>query len=82
MLIPLQLVSDALNHIVHCSTFRHESFTSMIAALHLAYETNKSKILWFGQIVAHSPGTMKSLVGMFPSKELPDMVLLVYYYNM
>ena len=69
-----QLVSDALDHIVHCSVFQHKSLTSMIAALHLAYGMNKSQILWFNQLVSHSPSIMYSLRGMVPSKEFPEMV--------
>ncbi len=29
-----------------------------IAALHIAYEKNKSQVLWFGQLVALSPEVM------------------------
>ena len=29
-----------------------------VAALHVVYQINKSQILWFGQLVAHSPGIM------------------------
>ena len=59
---------------MHCSVFQHKSLTSMIAALHLAYGLNKSQILWFNQLVSHSPSIMYSLQGMFPSKDLPEMV--------
>ena len=69
-----QLVSDALDHIVHCSEFQHHSLTSMIAALHLAYEMNKSQILCFNQLVSHSPSIMYSLIGAVPSKEFKEMV--------
>ena len=47
----------------------------MVAALHLAYEMNKSQILFFNQLVSHSPSIMYSLERMFPPKELPEMVL-------
>ena len=29
-----------------------------IAALHIVYEMNQSQVLWFGQLVAHSPEVM------------------------
>ena len=32
-----------------------------VAALHVVYQINKSQILWFGQLVAHSPGIMVHL---------------------
>ena len=71
----LQLVSDALDHIVHCSVFQHRSsLTSMIAALHLAYGMNKSQILCFNQLVSHSPSIMYSLQGMLPLEDIPEMV--------
>ena len=76
MLLSLQLISDALNQIVQSSLFQHQSLVSMIAALHLAYGTSKSQILWFSELVSHSPGIMHSLVGMLPSRDIADLVLL------
>lgn len=73
-----QLVSDALDHIVHCSEFQHHSLTSMIAALHLAYGTNKTQIFWFSQLVAHTPSIMQSLVGTLPSNDCSEMVYNYY----
>ncbi len=32
-----------------------------IAALHIVYEMYKSQILWFGQLMAHSPEIMVQL---------------------
>lgn len=32
-----------------------------MAALHVVYKMNKSQMLWFGQLVAHSPGIMVHL---------------------
>ncbi len=32
-----------------------------IAALHIVYEMNRSQVLWFGQLVAHSPEVMTRL---------------------
>ena len=32
-----------------------------VAALHVVYQINKTQILWFGQLVAHSPGIMVHL---------------------
>lgn len=29
-----------------------------IAALHVLYHKNRAQILWFGQLVGHSPGIM------------------------
>ena len=72
--LSLQLISDALNNAVHCSQFQHKSLTSMIAALHVAYGTSQSQLLWFSQLVSHSPGIMHSLEGLFPPKETADLV--------
>ena len=46
----------------------------MIAALHLAYWMNKSQILWFNQLVSHSPSIMYSLQGVLPLDDIPEMV--------
>jgi hypothetical protein len=46
----------------------------MIAALHLAYGMNKSQILWFHELVSHSPGIMHSLQGMLPLEDVPEIV--------
>ena len=74
----LQLVSDALDHIVHCSVFQHKSsLTSMIAALHLAYGMNKSQLLWFNQLVSHSPSIMLRLQGVLPSEDTQEMVCYI-----
>ena len=32
-----------------------------IAALHVVYQLNKPQVLWFGQLVTHSPGIMVHL---------------------
>ena len=32
-----------------------------IAALHVVLEMNRSQVLWFGQLVAHTPGIMVRL---------------------
>lgn len=32
-----------------------------IAALHVLYHKNRAQILWFGQLVGHSPGIMVHL---------------------
>lgn len=55
----------------------HESLVSRIAALHLAYEASKSKILWFGQLVAQHPGIKKSLSEAMRGKRHPEMVSLI-----
>ena len=76
-----QLVFDALDHIVHCSVFQHKSsLTSMIAALHLAYGMNKSQLLWFNQLVSHSPSIMLSLEGVLPSEDAQEMVCYTHVY--
>ena len=49
----------------------------MIAALHLAYGMNKSQILWFNQLVSHSPSIMYSLQGMLPLEDVPEMVYII-----
>ena len=49
----------------------------MIVALHLAYGMNVSQILWFNQLVSHSPSVMSSLVGMLPLEDVPEMVCFV-----
>ena len=50
----------------------------MIVALHLAYGMNKSQILWFNQLVSHSPSIMYSLQGMLPLKDVPEMVMVYF----
>ena len=71
----LQLVSDALNHMVMFSEFQHDSLISRIAALHIVHWATKSQILWFGQLVSHSPSIMESLLGVLPPNDFPEMVL-------
>lgn len=39
----------------------HISLTYRIATLHAIYHRDVSKILWFGQLVAFSPGIMDQL---------------------
>ena len=51
----------------------------MIAALHLAYGMNKSQILWFNQLVSHSPSIMSSLEGVLPLEDVPEMVYYFVY---
>ena len=71
----MQLISDALDHLVNSSDFdHHQSLISRIAALHLVFENNKSQILWFSQLVSHFPSVMKSLQGMLPDVDFPEMV--------
>ena len=61
----LQLISSALNALVHGDAYGsvdgHISLTYRIAALHVVYHKNVSEILWFGQLVAFSPGIMDQL---------------------
>ena len=70
----MQLVSKALDHVIHCSEFRYQSLISMVVALHIAYETNQTSIFWFSQIVTHSPSIMQSLVGKLPKIECSKVV--------
>lgn len=37
---------------------KDESLLQRIAALHVLYHKNRSQILWFGQLVGHSPEIM------------------------
>ena len=39
----------------------HISLTYRIATLHVVYHKNESQILWFGKLVAFSPGIMEQL---------------------
>ena len=63
-----QLISDALNSLVHGSEFDgHKSLTGRITALHIVYyHSAKSKVFWFGQLVSHLPGTMTALEDKVP----------------
>ena len=72
----LQLVSDALNHMVMCSEFQHDSLISRVAALHIVHWTTKSQILWFSQLVSHSPSIMERLLGVLPPNDFPEMVFM------
>ena len=49
----------------------------MIAALHLAYGMNKSQLLWFNQLVSHSPSIMLSLEGVLLSEDAQEMVCYI-----
>ena len=62
-----QLISDALNSLVHGPEFEdHESLTGRITALHIVYHSAKPKVFWFGQLVSHLPGTMTALEDKVP----------------
>ena len=67
-------MSDALNHMVMCSEFQHDSLISRITALHIIHWNSKSQILCFGQLVSHSPSIMEKLEGVLPSPDFPEMV--------
>ena len=56
--------------------FDHESLISRIAALHLAFENNKSHILWFGQLISHFPSVMESLKEIETAADSPEMVTI------
>lgn len=71
----MQLVSGALNNLVHRAEIDHHSLISRIAALHLVYETHKSHILWFGQLITHFPSIMESLTRVLPATYAPEMVI-------
>ncbi len=62
LLFLLQLLSSALDALVnggkYCSVESNLTLLHRIAALHIAYEKNKSQVLWFGQLVALSPEVM------------------------
>ena len=49
---------------------------SKIVALHLAYEMSKPQILWFGQLVSHSPSILWKLQDNIPQREFPEMVII------
>ena len=74
ILFYIQLISDALNHLVHCSETYQQSLISRIAALHVVHWENRSQILWFGQLVSHSPSIMKNMLDVSPQDEFPEMV--------
>ena len=66
---------------VLCSEFQHDSLISRIAALHIVHWTTKSQILWFGQLVSHSPSIMESLLGVLPPNDFPEMVFYEARYH-
>ena len=70
----LQLVSSALDHMVHGLRKQHQSLISLIAALHLAYGSSRPHILWFGQLVSQHPSVNKDLQGTLPRKGFSGMV--------
>lgn len=57
-----QLITRALDSLVIGSEFgcRSEQMTLVqrIVALHVVYHKNESQVLWFGQLVFHTPGIM------------------------
>lgn len=61
----MQLISCALDSLVHgdgfCSVDGNITLVHRIAALHVVDEMNRSKILWFAQLVSLSPGIMVHL---------------------
>ena len=63
----------------HSSVAGYETLASRIAALHLAYEISKPQILWFGQLVSHSPSILQKLQDniCIPPREFPEMVYAV-----
>ena len=71
-------MSDALDHMVMCSEFQHDKLISRIAALHIVHWNNKSQILCFGQLVSHTPSIMDKLVGVLPSHDFPEMVIIYF----
>ena len=56
--------------------FQHNSLISRVAALHIVHWTTKSQILWFSQLVSHSPSIMESLLGVLPPNDFPEMVFM------
>lgn len=61
----MQLLESALDGLVHgdnyCTRDGNITLIHRIAALHIVYEMNRSQVLWFGQLVAHSPEVMVGL---------------------
>lgn len=61
----LQLIASALDVFVHGDAYNPKKSSATlihrIAALHIVYERNKSEVLWFGQVVAHTPEVMVNL---------------------
>lgn len=57
----------------------HISLTYRIATLHVEYHKNVSEILWFGQLVAFSPGIMDQLKEETVSDKSEMVGLLSYY---
>ena len=57
-----QLISNALDAMVNEENFNPDmSLLQCIAALHVLFHKYRSQILWFGQLVGHSPEVMISL---------------------
>ncbi len=77
----LQLISSALNALVHGDEYGsedgHFSLTYRIATLHVVYHKYRSEVLWFGQLVAFSPGIMVHLADENISHR-SEMVMLQY----
>lgn len=65
MILPFQLISSALNALVHGDGYGsvdgHISLNHRISTLHVVYQMNVSVILWFGQLVAFFPGILNQL---------------------
>ena len=61
-----QLIADQLNGLVH-TIDSNEFLSSRIAAVHVAYHSTKSEILWFGQLASQMPGILDALRKKVPS---------------
>ena len=63
-------MSDALNSLVQGPEFEgHESLIGGIAALHIVYHSVEPQVFWFGQLVSHLPGIIKTLQDRVPHND-------------
>lgn len=77
----LQLICSSLDALVHGDRFNsvdgNISLLTRVAALHVAYQMNRSQVLLFGQLVALYPGIMVHLSKVEHDKN--EMVLQLYW---
>ncbi len=77
--VSLQLICDALgNMVAHSPAFGfvdgQHSLSSRLAAVHVVYQSNKTKILWFGQLAYQMPGILESFQHTAPPSDSSEMV--------
>lgn len=55
----------------------HITLIQRIATLHVVYQMNKSRVLWFGQLVSHSPGIIVYLKNENKFCDTKEMVIAI-----